>query len=857
MKKILGITFGGVQRKTLLLVLLVLAVTLALFTGAGFYQNRQLIRIVGQTRTEQQTAISKTSSQTMQQVIDSSLTATTELQATVADNDFTEVINYAYMLRTIAEGLLENRESLDPLPVSLPDASKEGESSAFVLCEQGVDYTRSEMLGILSHMSEPMIAMHRNSAKIDGCYIGLADGTDLCVDEKASQKLDEAGQPIPFPVRQRPWYIGAVETDGLYFTDITRDAFSGKPLITCSLPVKYRGETVGVVGLDLVLDSMNDFVNSTVKESWSYIVSSHGRVILGPEEGGIFDREMAEQIDLRNTSDPVLSELLACSQTQTTKLYTVTVGDKEYYMVGAPIPSVGWSIINIVDKQITEQSERLMLSEYNDIYQAASDRFNEGVSKTTKLGLALLAAVLVISLLGAYFSTKKIVRPIEEMTKSIQQSSVSGKMFEMKDVYRTNDEVEMLAEAFADLSKKTKRYIEEITRITAEKERIGTELELATTIQSGMLPHVFPPFPGRKEIDLYASMDPAKEVGGDFYDFFLVDDDHLGLVIADVSGKGVPAALFMMASKIILQSVAMLGCTPAEILTKTNEAICSNNQAEMFVTVWLGILELSTGKLTAANAGHEYPVLKRPDGAFELYKDKHGFVIGGMDGLKYKQYELQLQPGTKLFLYTDGVPEATDAENNLFGIDRMLEALNEEPDANPEQLLKNVRRHVDAFVGKAEQFDDLTMLCLEYRGPEENDGMKELNLEATIENIPTVTAFVDDELEKLDCPMKARMQIDVAIDELFSNIARYAYQPETGPATVRVEVEKEPMAVILTFIDHGKPYDPLSGKDPDVTAGAEDRPIGGLGVFLVKKIMDDVRYEYRNGRNILRIKKQI
>ena len=231
LKKILGITFGGVQRKTLLLVLLVLAVTLAMFTGVSFYQNRQLIRIVGQTRTEQQTAISKTSSQTMQQVIDSSLTATTELQATVADNDFTEVINYAYTLRTIAEGLLENRESLDPLPVSLPDASKEGESSAFVLCEQGVDYTRSEMLGILSHMSEPMIAMHRNSAKIDGCYIGLADGTDLCVDEKASQKLDEAGQPIPFPVRQRPWYIGAVETDGLYFTDITRDAFSGKPVL--------------------------------------------------------------------------------------------------------------------------------------------------------------------------------------------------------------------------------------------------------------------------------------------------------------------------------------------------------------------------------------------------------------------------------------------------------------------------------------------------------------------------------------------------------------------------------------------------------------------------------------------------
>ena len=242
-----------------------------------------------------------------------------------------------------------------------------------------------------------------------------------------------------------------------------------------------------------------------------------------------------------------------------------------------------------------------------------------------------------------------------------------------------------------------------------------TELHTATRIQEAMLPNIFPPFPDRSEFDLYASMDPAKEVGGDFYDFFLIDDDHLCLVMADVSGKGVPGALFMMVSKIILQSVAMLGKSPAEILSKTNEAICSNNEAQMFVTVWLGILELSTGKLTAANAGHEYPVLKKPDGQFELFKDKHGLVIGAMEGVRYRQYELQLEPGSKLFLYTDGVPEATDADNALFGTDRMLEALNADPDAEPAQLLKNVRSAVDGFVKDAEQFDDLTMLCVELK----------------------------------------------------------------------------------------------------------------------------------------------
>ena len=254
-----------------------------------------------------------------------------------------------------------------------------------------------------------------------------------------------------------------------------------------------------------------------------------------------------------------------------------------------------------------------------------------------------------------------------------------------------------------------------------ESSRLETELTMASSIQADMLPSIYPAFPERPEFDIFASMDPAKEVGGDFYDFFLVDDDHLCLVMADVSGKGVPAALFMMASKIIIASHAELGKSPAQILTDTNAAICANNREEMFVTVWLGILELSTGKLTAANAGHEYPVLRQADGKFELVKDKHGFVIGGMEGIRYREYELLMQPGSKLFLYTDGVPEATDAQGELFGTERMTDALNKAVSASPENILKQVRSDVDGFVKEAEQFDDLTMLCVEYRGAQQDE----------------------------------------------------------------------------------------------------------------------------------------
>ena len=280
------------------------------------------------------------------------------------------------------------------------------------------------------------------------------------------------------------------------------------------------------------------------------------------------------------------------------------------------------------------------------------------------------------------------------------------------------EEIARLATSIDTMETDMVNYMEHLTTLTADKQRISTELSLATQIQATMMPHIYPAFPDRTEFDIYALMHPAKEVGGDFYDFFLIDEDHLCMVMADVSGKGIPAALFMMASKIILQSCAMLGQAAAEILTKTNEAICSNNQAGMFITVWLGILEISSGKLTAANAGHEYPVIKRADGAFEVMKDKHGLVIGALEGVRYREYELQFEPGMKLFLYTDGVPEASDAENRMFGLPRMLSALNADKDAGPEKLLNHVLDAMGDFVKDAEQFDDTTMLCLEYRGKE-------------------------------------------------------------------------------------------------------------------------------------------
>ena len=333
------------------------------------------------------------------------------------------------------------------------------------------------------------------------------------------------------------------------------------------------------------------------------------------------------------------------------------------------------------------------------------------------VALQILLSVICLALLYLY-----VLRPLMKVKNNIglyTETKDSATVTENLSRVRFHNEIGQLAEDFVSMTQEIDDYVNRIESITAEKERMGAELSLAARIQEGALPSRFPAFPDRTDFDIYAVMDPAKEVGGDFYDFFLLDEDHLGLVIADVSGKGIPASLFMMVSMILIHNTALSERSPAKVLEKVNNQICQNNREEMFVTVWLGVLELSTGKLTAASAGHEYPAIKVPDGHFEILEDRHGFVIGGMAGMKYKEYEIQMKPGSKLFVYTDGVPEASNEKQELFGLDRMVRALRRGEDGEPREILATVNRDVQMFVGDAPQFDDLTMLCVTYKGKNE------------------------------------------------------------------------------------------------------------------------------------------
>ena len=718
MKIIKGIKIGGLQQKIFNLVLAVIVLLIGVYSVVGYMQQKGLAKVVGEAAARQQQSITEISEQTMDAVLNTTLTQTTALQGYIADDLFNDVRTDVQTLQAFATELFEHAEYFPAHPVDMPDAANDGKATAMLVHEEGADPAASEDLGLVGNMSEIMVAMYEASDKLSSVFVGTTDGNMVLVNDRSSTYINPDGTYRTLDIRSRPWYTQAAEAGELIFTGVELDAYTTTPMLECAAPVYRNGELAAVVSADIYLDAISAYIDQAATNGGVLcIIDGNGRILFSSKKDGSLKPELSTDApDLRENENEELACFVTLALRERTGLEQITVDGKEYYLTAVPMPSVGWTVLSGVEKEVTRSPTVSMLSQYDEINAEATKTFREDTERATNVLIGLSALLLLLAVSAALILAGRIVRPVEQMTKRINALHGGDSVFEMEKIYRTNDEIEILAESFASLSQRAKDYISEITRITAEKERIGTELALATQIQADMLPNIFPAFPDRAEFDVYATMDPAKEVGGDFYDFFLIDADHLGLVIADVSGKGVPAALFMMIAKTLVQNTVMNGYSPAAALQMVNEQVCANNREQMFVTVWLGVLDLKTGELISANAGHEFPALMAADGEFELVRSRHGLVLGALEGMKYRDITMKLTPGAKLFVYTDGVTEATNAEKELFGVQRMLDALNENREASPEGIIRGVRHAVDAFVKEAEQFDDLTMLCLEYRG---------------------------------------------------------------------------------------------------------------------------------------------
>ena len=329
--------------------------------------------------------------------------------------------------------------------------------------------------------------------------------------------------------------------------------------------------------------------------------------------------------------------------------------------------------------------------------------------------LISFAIIGITIILYIFFVRKMVTKPVGELTAFTQEITKTGTFENQHIDIKTGDEIESLSQSFNFMLAELENYIANLSKVTAEKERIGAELDIAKHIQASMLPCIFPAFPERKEFDIYATMEPAKEVGGDFYDFFMVDDTHLAIVMADVSGKGVPAALFMVIGKTLIKDHTTPGRDLGKVFAEVNQLLCESNSEELFITAFEGVLDLVTGEFVYVNAGHEMPFICKAGGDFEPYKIRAGFVLAGMEGMKYRAGSTRLEPGDKIFQYTDGVTEATNLQNELYGMNRLGAILNKVKGGTPNDILPAIKKDIDEFVGDADQFDDITMLCLEYK----------------------------------------------------------------------------------------------------------------------------------------------
>ncbi len=764
-------------------------------------------------------------------------------KAETIDARLQTIMNQVKLLAASAEELYANPENFGSIPVYRADADMQGVFTAQIAySERTPPESVSAEVGLLGNLTIPMRKASEYLSSVGTTQIGTESGFIIMCDENSGLKTDL----YYLEPTERPWYRTAAENGGLTWSEVFEDSYGRGLAVTCGMPVYGPdGSLKAVFSIGSTLEDISNTITNTEigKTGYAFVVDQNASVIMSKnivldESGHISNEE-----NLLDNMDMSIQAAVRLMTERKSGVCQANYDGRSVYLAFEPMATVPWTVVTVVD--VEEVLAPCIESEHaiQELTAGAGSDINRLIQISGLFFLIAVAVAAGIAIkMGETFSVR-LSGPILKLEKGVE--NISGGDLDYKLDIRTGDEIESLAGAFNSMTTSLQTYIHDLTAITAEKERIGVELGVATQIQAGMLPCIFPAFPARREFDIYATMTPAKEVGGDFYDFFLVDDDHLALVIADVSGKGVPAALFMMISKTLIKSAAQNRLSPHAVLEQVNNQLCENNDAEMFVTVWLGILEISTGKMLCANAGHEYPAIKRGDGAFELLRDRHGFVLAAMENTRFHEYEVDLEPGDAIFVYTDGVAEATNANNELFGTDRMLEALNAKPHSDCEDLLRNVHKGINTFVSGAPQFDDITMLSLK---------LLPRNIFKTKPSLSTMAeaaVFVEEIMNESQIPMRIAAKISIAVDEIYSNIINYS-----GAQEASIMCTAENGQITLVFSDNGRPYDPLKEADPDLSLSAEERQAGGLGIYMVKKSMDNVTYKYENGENILTLVKR-
>ena len=473
------------------------------------------------------------------------------------------------------------------------------------------------------------------------------------------------------------------------------------------------------------------------------------------------------------------------------------------------------------------------------------------INHVIMLLILLIFVATSMSVIFYVVLTNNIKRPIDKL---IDMANTIGQgQFDTEVKIEKPQEFAKLANTFDKMTRDIKDYITNINKATKEREKIESELMIAQTIQYSTLPNVFPPYPNRTEFNIFAHMETAKEVGGDFYDYYFIGKNKFMFLIADVSGKGIPAALFMMTTKTLVKNLAEMGYEPKELIQKVNEKVCADNKQGFFVTLFAGIINLNNGEITCLNCGHTPPLLKRKDGQYEYLHINPNLVLGIEATTDFETYQTKFSPGDSIFIYTDGLTDAINNNGEMYGEERLLEAINKYANLDYQKRLLKIEEDIKGFVGNEPSADDMTMLIFEYNGKPDIFETETFSTTAKNENFKDVRNWLVNLTEAWDIDKDTFMKLELSAEEIFTNIAFYAYE-DVLDGKVEISCTRTSNELSITFADTGVPYNPLERPDPDINLPEEFRAIGGLGVFMVKKSSNEINYEYINGKNILTIK---
>lgn len=735
--------------------------------------------------------------------------------------------------------------------------------------------------------AKTLFASLQNNLAATSIYYATDDGLMITMDDNSEERIEEMmdkENPVYFgdyDPRDREWYQTAKASGRDYvFSEVYRDIGGGE-VITCSMAVYSEEGFQGVIAIDFSYAMLENVVVSKLYR----LYDEYSKVMI--EDGGLViqrhnfsdELDFEEEDEKMNPLDinyfeaeefqELKEELLAQSDigypdeddnviSENIIMKNVVADGREYVCAGYHLRTTNLYYIMLVDKKEALDLYMFLVEASLEDFRDMSDTTDSTIKSMLKGFAGLLLAVFIIVAAVSKLVSGKISKPVNALIKDVKEVG-NGNLSHKVNINAYN-ELEVLGQVFNQMTESLAEYMENLKKVTKEHERIATELNVASEIQRNMLPKSEGKFQWAQYADVYAGMHPAKEVGGDYYDYFVIDDRYLFTVVADVSGKGVPAALFMMMGKTLMHSQAAYLRNPADIMCEVNKSLNENNDELMFITSFMGVLDTVTGEFVYANAGHNPPLLYRADsGEYAYLEQQVDLVLAVMEDTEYTKQSMILKPGDKIFLYTDGVTEAANREEALYGEDRLLHFMNQKEvvSLSGKELLSAVNQSLKEFADGAEQADDITMLSLTFHGykameAEHNHG-SEITIAADLSVLDRILGFADETMERLDIRDKeVRNRTAFILDELFSNIAMYSH--DDGMTEVCIRIEKcGAHTLSIELEDNGIPYNPLEAGEPDITSSVEDRPIGGLGIYLVKQSVQTMEYHYRDNKNVLKL----